>query len=90
MKADRSLTTEEWTTVVGELRIQAKWPPASISSLSVWVVATDFDMPFASLVAFLLKIAIAAISATICLAIVWYIAFGVIGAVFGGLRRSVP
>jgi hypothetical protein len=48
------------------------------------VVVRDIDMPFGSMVGFMVKWAIAAIPAAIILAIVWF----VIAAMFAGMLRS--
>jgi hypothetical protein len=52
------------------------------------VKVTDFDVPFGSLVVFLVKFAIAAIPAGLILSIIFGTVFGLLGGIFGaGLMR---
>jgi hypothetical protein len=50
------------------------------------VSVVDIQMPFLSMVLFLVKISIAAIPAMIILAVLWAILIGTFGALFGGMR----
>lgn len=50
------------------------------------VVITDFEMPFWSLVIFLVKLAVAAIPAIVILAVMGAILTAVLGGIFGGLH----
>jgi hypothetical protein len=55
------------------------------------VVVTDIKMPFGSMVAFMVKWAIAAIPAMIILGVLWYllmmVVFGLSGGMFGHMRQ---
>ncbi len=51
------------------------------------VVVTDVKMPFGSMVVFMIKWSLAAIPAIIILAIIWAIAIGVFGGIFGAMGR---
>jgi hypothetical protein len=51
------------------------------------VVVTDVKMPFGSMVVFMIKWSLAAIPAIIILAIIWAIAIGVFGGIFGAIGR---
>lgn len=62
-------------------------PGAASSGLPQHVVVTDFDMPFGSMVTFMVKWAIAAIPAVIILFIVFAIAGAMLGGMFAGLLR---
>ena len=48
------------------------------------VVITNFDMPFMSLVGFLVKLAFASIPATIIVSVVWVILFFIFTAILAG------
>ncbi len=63
--------------------------PGSTGSLKGIIAAKieDFNMPFSSLVGFLVKIAFASIPAAIILGIFYAIFGGVLVAIFGGLFR---
>jgi uncharacterized membrane protein YdjX (TVP38/TMEM64 family) len=47
----------------------------------------DFDMPFWSMVTFMVKAAIASIPAFIILSIIGTVVFGLLGGIFGGAGR---
>jgi hypothetical protein len=51
------------------------------------VVVVDIKMPFMSMVTFMVKWAIASIPAIIILVVIWAIAAGVLGGLFGGMGR---
>ena len=51
------------------------------------VVVTDIKMPFGSMVVFMIKWALASIPAFIILAVIWAIAIGVFGGIFGAMGR---
>jgi hypothetical protein len=55
------------------------------------VIVTDIRMPFASMVAFMVKWAIAAIPAMLILGLLWYLLmvllFGIGGGMFGPMGR---
>jgi RNA polymerase subunit RPABC4/transcription elongation factor Spt4 len=61
--------------------------PSASSELSTMtaVVIKDFDMPFGSMVSFMVKWAIAAIPAVIIL----FVIFGFLGAIMGGFFASL-
>jgi hypothetical protein len=54
------------------------------------VVVTDVRMPFGSMVAFMVKWAIATIPAIIILTVIGSITFGVLNAIFGGILHRMP
>jgi hypothetical protein len=69
----------------GAERVEVRPVPASEESAMTAVVIKDFDMPFGSMVSFMVKWAIAAIPAVIIL----FIIFGILGAVMGGFFASL-
>ena len=52
--------------------------------LPVRVIITGFDMPFGSLIGFMIKVALASIPATIILSVVGFIIFFVFSALLAG------
>jgi hypothetical protein len=58
---------------------------ASAPKVPTSVVVTDFDMPFGSMVSFMVRWAIAAIPAVIIL----FVIFAVLGSVMGGFLMSI-
>ena len=54
------------------------------TQLPMRVVITDFDMPFGSLIGFMIKVALASIPATIILSVVGFIIFFVFSALLAG------
>jgi len=54
------------------------------------VVVTDIKMPFASMVVFLVKLAIAAIPAMIILSVIGALVTAILGALFQGMLGDAP
>ncbi len=58
-------------------------------SVPLRVVITDFDMPFGSLIGFMIKVAIASIPATLILSVIGFIIFFVFGALLAACGMSL-
>lgn len=68
--------------------IQAVAAPAAVSQARP-VVVTDINMPFGSMVVFMVKWALASIPAVIILAVVFLILSGILGGVLAGLLGAL-
>jgi hypothetical protein len=74
---------ETTVTALNQPVAVAEPQPQTIIKYKDSVVVTDIQMPFMSMVSFMVKLALAAIPAAIILGVIWFFGLAILMALFG-------